>query len=208
MARDWDAHYSAGETPWDRGEPSPVLVELLEAGRLPPGRALDVGCGTGTNARYLASRGYEVVGVDLSGLAIERAAAAPKPAGGPVAWRRADFLVDEPPSGRFDVVFDRGCFHVFDGSGDRARFAERVARCLGPAGRWVSLLGSTEGGPREQGPPRRTARDVADAVEPFLEILELRGIEFDVDLPGPVNAWILVARPRPVPAEPSTAGET
>jgi SAM-dependent methyltransferase len=205
MARDWDSHYAAGETPWDRGEPSPALVELIDAGRLPRGRALDIGCGTGTDARYLASRGWEVLAEDVSGLAIERAAAAPKPRGGSIEWRRADFLADDLPAGRFDVVFDRGCFHVFHEPSERSRFAERVARCLGPAGTWVSLLGSTEGGPREQGPPRRNARDVADAVEPFLEIVELRGIEFDLALPERVGAWLLVARQRRAPAVPSTA---
>jgi SAM-dependent methyltransferase len=207
MARDWDANYAAGEIPWDRGEPSPELVELLEAGRLPRGRALDVGCGTGTNARFLAARGWAVVGVDVSGRALERAAAAPEPSGGSVEWRRADFLVDAPPAGPFDLVFDRGCFHVFDEPGDRARFAGRVARCLAPGGRWVSLLGSTEGPPREEGPPRRSARDIADAVEPSLEIVELRAIEFDVDRPEPARAWFLIARHRAVPAQPSSVVE-
>ena len=97
---------------------------------------------------------------------------------------------------------------MFDEARDRKRFAERVARVLGPAGCWVSLLGSTEGGPREQGPPRRNARDVADAVEPVLEIVELRAITFDLALPEPVGAWLLLARQRAVPAQPSTVGET
>jgi SAM-dependent methyltransferase len=188
-----------------------VLVEVLAAGRLPRGRALDIGCGTGTDARYLAGRGYEVLGVDVSPLALKRAAAAPKPAAGSVAWRQGNYLVDALPRGRFDVVYDRGCFHVFDRPRDQARFAERVARCLAPGGRWVSLLGSTEGPAREQGPPRRNAREIAAAVEPSLEIVELRGIEFDVDLPGPgpgpVQAWFLLARPRACPAQPSTVGE-
>ena len=83
MARDWDQHYAAGETPWDTGNPDPELVRLVESGRVPRGRALDVGCGTGTNARYLASKGCEVVGVDVSRVAIEQAKAA-TPAGAPI----------------------------------------------------------------------------------------------------------------------------
>lgn len=204
MKRNWDDDYATGETPWDTGEPAPALVELLEAGRLPRGRAIDIGCGTGTNARYLASRGYDVVGVDLSGLAIERAATAMDPADGSVELRQLDFLADEPLGGPYDLAFDRGCFHVFDDPGEQRCFAERVAGCLAADGLWVSLLGSTEGPPREHGPPRRSARDIVNAVEPALAIVELRAIELDADLPSPTSAWLLLARRRAVPAQPST----
>jgi len=203
MGRDWDEDYASGDLPWDTGRPDPELVRLLEAGRLPPGRALEVGCGTGTNARFLAGRGYDVLGIDVSGRAVGRASAAPAPPGGSIELRRLDFLADEPPPGPFDLVLDRGCFHVFDDPGEQARFAERVAACLAPAGLWVSLLGSTEGPPREHGPPRRSARDVAQAVEPALEIVELRGIAFE-DLSMRARAWVLIARRRAVPAQPST----
>jgi SAM-dependent methyltransferase len=203
MSRDWHEHYALGETPWDIGEPAPHLVELREAGRLPTGRALDVGCGTGSSTRYLAGQGYDAVGVDVVELAIDKARAAAVAVAGQVEFRVLDFLEDDPPSGPFDLVFDRGCFHVFDDAGDRARFAERVARCLAPDGLWVSLIGSTEGPPRDHGPPRRSARDVLDAVEPALEIVELRGVAFHSDESG-VRGWMLMAKPRRVPAQPST----
>lgn len=207
MEHDWDERYTTGETPWATGQPAPALVELSRAGRLPRGRALDIGCGTGTNARYLASRGYDVVGVEVSGSAIERAVAADSVAGGSIELKQLDFLVDDPPAGPFDLVFDRGCFHVFDDPSDQRRFAERVAGCLGPDGLWVSLLGSTEGPVRDHGPPRRSARDIVNAVEPALEIVELRAIELDADLPGRTSGWLLLARRRAVPAQPSTARE-
>jgi len=204
MKHNWDEHYALGEMPWDTGEPAPELVELFEDGRLPTGRALDIGCGTGASVRYLAGQGYDAVGVDVSPLAIERAAAAAEPLGGAIDFRRLDFLVDEPPAGPFDLVFDRGCFHVFDDPGDQARFAERVAGCLASEGLWVSLLGSTEGHPRTEGPPRRSARDIVAAVEPALEIVQLRGIELDTAQPNAVSGWVLMARRRLLPAQPST----
>lgn len=204
MARDWDEHYASGELPWDSGRPARELVELIEAGRLPTGVALDVGCGTGTNVRYLASRGYDAIGLDIAPLAIERAKAAAEPTAGKVEYRAGDFLNDDVGVGRFQLVFDRGCFHVFDDADDRARFAAQVARCLAADGVWVSLLGSTEGPARDHGPPRRSARDILTAVEPALEIVELKGVELDADAPTSVRGWVLIARRRAVPAQPSS----
>ena len=48
--RNWNEHYASGQTPWDSGEPDPALVAAVEDGTIPAGRALDVGCGTGTSA--------------------------------------------------------------------------------------------------------------------------------------------------------------
>lgn len=206
MAHDWDEHYASGEIPWDSGVPAPELVGLVEAGRLPTGRALDIGCGTGTNVRYLAGLGYDALGIDVSGLAIEKAKAAAATEGS-AHFQRLDFLREGPPAGSFDLVFDRGCLHTFDEPDDRALYAQRVAECLAPEGRWVSLLGSTEGLPREHGPPRRSARDIATAVEPALEIVELRHIDFDTAVASDVDGWLLVARQRKVPAQSSTQRE-
>jgi len=201
--RDWNEDYQKGDPPWDTGTPDPYLIELVETGRVAPGRALDVGCGTGTNALWLAARGFEVTGIDVASRAIELARAKAASARGRVDFRTLDFLTD-PVGGPFSFVFDRGCLHVFDEPAERARFAARVAGLLGPQGLWMSMIGSTEGGPREMGPPRRTARDIADAIEPALEIVELRAIEFDTRLPTAPRAWLCLARRREVAAVPST----
>lgn len=203
MAHDWNEHYASDSIPWDTGVPAPELVELLESGRLRRGRALDIGCGTGTNVLHLAGAGYEAVGIDVAELALRRARAKPVPAGASVAFELRDVLAEGPPPGRFDLVFDRGCLHVFDAHSDRERFARHVARCLTPDGLWLSLLGSTEGPPRDFGPPRRSARDIVLAVEPALEVVELRSAPLE---PGPgdsVKGWVLLARAREVPAQPS-----
>ncbi len=205
MSREeWNDRYRTGTTPWDLGAPDPHLVELWGAGRIAAGRALDIGCGAGSDARWLAEQGFQVVGIDLAPLAIERARGAPPPSAGSVEFHCLDFLKEPVPSGPFDLVFDRGCFHVFDAAEDRARFAARVAELLAPGGRWVSVLGSTEGPPREEGPPRRTARDVALAVEPVLALEELRASRFRVAGPGTPSAWLCIATRRSEPAQPST----
>jgi SAM-dependent methyltransferase len=200
---DWNAHYASVHLPWDSGEPDPALVSTVQAGTIPAGRALEVGCGTGTNALWLAAQGFDALGVDVSPLAIDRARAKMHDGASECRFEVRDFLKD-PPEGPFDFVFDRGCFHVFDAPEVRARFAALVARALTPGGLWLSLIGSTEGVPRDTGPPRRSARDIASAIEPALEILQLRSIHFDPHLEMPPAAWLCLSRVRAVSAQPST----
>lgn len=202
---DWNAHYEAGDTPWDVGVPDDHLTRFVGSLDAPRGKALEVGCGTGTNALWLAGQGWQVTAVDLSALAVEKARAK-APAGVRCSFHQLDFLAAAPLGGPFDLVFDRGCFHVFDGAAERRRFAERVASLLAPGGQWLSLLGSTEGPPREEGPPRRSAREILEAVEPSLELVELRRIAFEArrEAPRPPLAWFALARRRDVPAQPST----
>ena len=201
--RDWNAFYAAGDLPWDTGAPDEHLMALVESGRVAPGRGLEIGCGTGTNALWLAARGFEVLGVDVAPLAIEQARAKAKGAQH-CRFEMVDFLVADPAGAPFDFVFDRGCFHVFDDAAVRSRFAARVASLLVPGGQWLSLIGSTEGPPRDTGPPRRSALDIVAAIEPALELVELRAAHFETNIATPAMAWICVARRRPVAAQPST----
>jgi SAM-dependent methyltransferase len=203
---DWNDHYMRGELPWDAGEPDVHLVDLVRAGIVGPGRALEIGSGTGTNALWLAAEGFDVLGIDVSERAVEMASAKAGPHARRVTFATHDFLADTL-AGPFDFVFDRGCFHVFDEAEQRRRFAQHVAAVLRPDGLWLSLIGSTEGPAREHGPPRRSAIDIVTAVEPFLEVVSLRGEEFDAGLPTAVRAWVCLARRRTVPAQPSTRGD-
>jgi SAM-dependent methyltransferase len=191
--RCWDESYAADELPWDTGEPEPLLVEFVTSGRIAPTKTLEIGAGTGTNALWLAERGFEVLGIDVARLAVERANA--KLNGRDLHCRFAalDFLVASAPDEPFHFVFDRGCFHVFDEPEERAQFAARVAAALAPGGLWLSLIGSIEGGTREIGPPQRTAREIALAIEPALEIVELRGAEFR---DHGAKAWLCLSRRR------------
>ena len=199
--RPWNESYASGQLPWDTGEPELLLVEFVSSGGVAPGPTLEIGAGTGTNAIWLAEHGFDVLGVDVSPLAVERAHA--KMEGRSLRCRFAalDFLAAPPPGGPFEFVFDRGCFHVFDEPDDRERFAAQVAAALAPGGMWLSIIGSTEGPPREVGPPRRSAREVALAVEPVLEIVELRSAEF---LGHDAKAWFCLSRRRTISAQPST----
>ena len=99
----WDEHYGSAPSLWS-GKPNPVLVD--EVGDLPPGRALDIGCGEGADALWLASLGWQVLGTDVSQVALDRAAAAADAAGlsDQVMWVQQDLLAWTPPAQAFDLV--------------------------------------------------------------------------------------------------------
>jgi SAM-dependent methyltransferase len=197
----WDQRYEHSDVPWDTGVPDNHLMAFVDSKAIAPGRVLEIGCGTGTNAIWLASRGFEVLGIDISARAI--AAAEAKLRGESVRFQVLDFF-DAALAGTFEFVFDRGVLHLYDEMAGRAKFAGRVAELLGPGGVWLSLVGCTEGPPRDHGPPRRSALDLVTAIEPVLAIHELRAAEFQANIPTPATAWVLQARQRATPAQPST----
>lgn len=101
MVQSWDDRYSSTEQLFS-GNPNGVLV--AEVTDLPPGQALDVGCGEGADALWLARRGWQVTAVDISRVALERAAAAGADVAGRVAWKHGDVTTSSPPAGAFDLV--------------------------------------------------------------------------------------------------------
>jgi SAM-dependent methyltransferase len=149
----------------------------------------------------MAEGGFDVLGVDVSPLAVERAQAKMGARSLRCRFAAWDFLAAPPPGGPFQFVFDRGCFHVFDELRERQQFAAQVAATLAPGGLWLSVIGSTEGPSRDVGPPRRSAREVTLAIEPALEIVELRSAEFHGH---GAKAWFCLSRQRTTPAQPST----
>lgn len=197
----WNESYASGQVPWDTGQPEPLLVDFVTSNAVRPCSTLEIGAGTGTNAIWLAERGFDVLGIDLAPLAVERAQAKMKGRALQCRFAVGDFLTAPPPDGRFQFVFDRGCFHVFDESEERERFAAQVAAALDPAGLWLSMIGSTEGPAREVGPPRRSAREIVHAIEPALEIVEFRSAEFHGTN---AKAWFCLSRRRTGAAQASS----
>jgi SAM-dependent methyltransferase len=125
-------HYADGtHLWWHLSRPSPELLAALGNGWLPArGRALDVGCGLGTEAGHLASAGWQVAGVDLSEVALARAAAEHHD----VAFLRADVRWLPFADHCLDAALDRGCFHCL-APGDRPQYAAELRRVLRPGGR-------------------------------------------------------------------------
>jgi SAM-dependent methyltransferase len=126
----WDARYGESDRIWS-GNPNEALVR--EAGDLPPGRALDLGCGEGADAVWLARRGWRVTATDISGVALERAAGHAAEAGvaDRVDFRRHD-LGESFPAGEFDLV--SACFLHAYGDFPRARILRAAAGAVAPGG--------------------------------------------------------------------------
>jgi SAM-dependent methyltransferase len=125
--------YLFGKPPWDTQVTPPEVRDLIESDELPAGRALDLGCGTGTNCIYLAHHGWETIGVDFAPVAIRRARRKAKRARVQCRFHVADvtdlsFLI-EP----FDLLLDIGCLHSLPPDA-LERYAAEVIRLTKPAG--------------------------------------------------------------------------
>jgi SAM-dependent methyltransferase len=150
----------------------------------PPGRALDLGCGTGTNTVYLATQGWTVVGVDFVTRAIAKARRRAEEAG---ASRWCDFQVRDVTrlddlQGPFDLALDIGCLHSLP-RGQRARYAAGLARVVRPGGTY--LLYAFAPGGRATGMTREEVR------ETFADAFEVTRVEEGTGRP---SAWYTLVR--------------
>ena len=150
MTTDWEKRYQAGDMPWEKGAPSPGLLEYLAANPPPQGRILVPGCGFGHDVRALSHAGSEVVGIDIAPSAIRGATARPAVAG--EKYMLAD-LFDLPPEmrGSFDWVCEHTCFCAIDPA-RRADYARAVAGALKPAGALLAIF-YLDPGNEDDGPP-------------------------------------------------------
>jgi SAM-dependent methyltransferase len=154
------------ELPWYSPHPSPWLVRAIRSRwARAPGPVLDIGCGAGTNALWLAAHRFRVQGIDLAPAAI---AAAERR--GHRRHSRAKFTVGSALSmpfraGEFASALDSGCFHAIP-LPDRTRYATEVARVIRPGGTLLLIWIAREE-TREYGPPHRPSlAEVATALEP------------------------------------------
>jgi 2-polyprenyl-3-methyl-5-hydroxy-6-metoxy-1,4-benzoquinol methylase len=127
--------YWRRQTPWDTQITPPEVVEFI--GNNAPGKALDLGCGTGTNAITLASHGWEVTGVDFAPRAVREACRKAEAAGLRIEFHAADVTDLGMLTGPYDYVLDIGCLFVLDGDG-RRRYAKELARLTKPSA-WYML---------------------------------------------------------------------
>jgi cyclopropane fatty-acyl-phospholipid synthase-like methyltransferase len=133
------------QPPWDTGISPPELIEFIQTH--PPGRAIDIGCGTGTNVITLANAGWQVTGVDFAPHAVKLAKQKTRQAG-----IQARLLVDDATNlvaitGPFDLALDLGCFHGISEEG-REKYLDQLDRILAPNGFWLLYAFLSPGTPR------------------------------------------------------------
>jgi SAM-dependent methyltransferase len=127
----WNDRYLRGDNPWDTGVVPPELQEVVEGGVIGPGWALDMGCGSGLNTRYLAQQGLRMIGLDLALNPLARGARIARQQGVAAYLCLAD--VTRPPLAAVSAVFalDIGCFHAL-AADRRAAYVRELAGRLAP----------------------------------------------------------------------------
>jgi SAM-dependent methyltransferase len=174
--RDWQGKYLSGDTPWDSGVPSRELQRVLSERQLSPCRALELGCGTGTNAVFLAELGFNVTAVDCAPLALARARSKATAAGVAVEWHEADVQHFGAGLVPFDFVFDRGCYHCCRRV-DLPGYLATLRNTTHPGSSYLSLAGNANE-QTEQGPPRVTEHEIRHELGGLFDVQLLRAFRF------------------------------
>ncbi len=177
-----------GIPPWDIGRPQKEIIRLAEIGEI-SGRVLDAGCGTGENALYLASQGFEVWGIDAAPSAIEKAKEKAKKRGITINFLVSDALRLQVLQNKFDTIIDCGLFHVFSDE-ERPIFAASLSSALHPGGKYFMLCFS-EHEPGSYGPRRVTQAEIRAAFRKDWKINYIREAEFETMFGAEgVKAWL------------------
>jgi len=195
---DWNARYTQKELLWT-AQPNRLFAAEVEG--IEPGRALDVACGEGRNAVWLAELGWQVTGIDFSDVALGKAAELARARGVEVEWVAADVLVHEPAPGAFDLV---AVLYLQLPHDELARALRRAARAVAPGGALIVLGHDTRnltdgyGGPRDPSvlfTPADVVASLDDLVVERAETVE-RTVTLDDGDAAALDAFVRAARAR------------
>ena len=177
-AEHWDEQYRSGRVPWETGRPSRELQRVLRALRLPPGRAVDFGCGTGASAVWLARQGFRVTAVDLSSWAIRRARRRAAAAEVEVDFRIGDMTAPGLVCGPCEFFFDGGCYHAVRRA-NAAGYFRAVEQITRPRAWGLVLAGNAAEPEDEDGPPVLEEWEIRQEWGQGFDIVQLRPFRFD-----------------------------
>ncbi len=163
----WEQRYQTQDMPWEKGEPSPGLVDFLSSHRDLPGETVCVpGCGTGHDVREWSKAGFRAYGYDIAPSAIEISEERTRTARLDARFRRADFLRDEPPF-QFDWLFEHTLFCAIEPS-ERDLYVKAALRWLKPDGHFLAVNYLI---PDKDGPPFGTTRgELWQRFSPYFEL--------------------------------------
>ncbi len=145
---DWESCYQRSECPWDKGAPSPGLVDFLEAEKsLVPGTVCVPGCGFGHDVREWAKHRFRATGIDISPTAVRLAKEKTARTTIEADFQIADFLTEQPAA-PFDWIFEHTFFCAIQPE-QRTRYVEAILRWLKPEGHYLAVyyLLQDDGGP-------------------------------------------------------------
>jgi 2-polyprenyl-3-methyl-5-hydroxy-6-metoxy-1,4-benzoquinol methylase len=184
---DFDSFYE-GAPPWDIGRPQKEFVQLAEAGEI-VGSVLDVGCGTGENALFLASQGHTVWGIDSSPIAIKNAQSKAERHKLNVNFLLWDALELHNLGSTFDTIIDSGLFHVLSDT-ERTFFITNLAAVLSLGGTYFMLCFS-DLEPGTYGPRRVTQAEIRDSFERQWRINYIKSAKKEArHHPNGIRAWL------------------
>jgi SAM-dependent methyltransferase len=193
----WKSHYESGSPPWETGQPSQELQRVVAEEKIQPCRVIELGCGSGFNAVWLARQGFDVTAVDITPLAIERARQRAAAAGVAVRFVLADVLELPDEYEPFPFFFDRGCYHCVR-SIDVAAYLRTLERVTAPGSVGLVLTGNArEPSPQGQGPPVVSEEELRAELGSVFRIARLREFRFDAaeaSGPGPLGWSCLLRR--------------
>lgn len=164
VKRDWESVYEQEETPWDAGKPESVLARLIKEKYIRPCKTLELGCGNGNDAIFLAKNGFDVTAVDISKKAIENAKERGKNSNVKVKFLAEDVTDLKSLKDRFKFLYDRACFH-FIPEEKRELYLNNVKHLLVKNGDFVLIASSDK--ETVPGPYQFSKNNI----EIFLEIL-------------------------------------
>jgi SAM-dependent methyltransferase len=172
----WENRYRE-RPPWDTGRASAELQRRLAQFPIPRGRAIELGCGTGSNAVWLAQQGFAVTAIDISPTAIAQAESKANQAGADVCFVVAD-MTELPDLGPpFPFFFDRGCYHAVRRV-DAAGFLRGLDRVIAP-GAWGIVLTGNAREEHKPGPPAVSEETLRAELGSLFDFVSLEEFRFD-----------------------------
>lgn len=178
LVKHWDRQYQQGDPIWDSDRPTSELKRVVLGDRIVPCRAIELGCGTGTNAVWLAQQGFTVTAIDVSPSAVERARERAEKAGVSVCFLAGDLRDADQLGGPYDFFVDCGCYGAVQ-LGDRAGYLDAVARLTRPGAMGLVLTGNDREPEDEEGPPVLSEEQLRRDFGRLFEVLRLRAFRFD-----------------------------
>lgn len=200
--------YEKSGAAWTKSEPPEELVKLIESGKVKPCKAIDIGCGEGFYSIYLASKGFEVLGIDLSEKAISYAKENAAKQGLNIRFMRMDASDLDKLNEKFDIVFEWAIMHHIMPP-QRQEYVDIIRRILSKGGKYISVSFNEQS--HNFGEPGKKVRtvpagarmpsgtnlyfssmdEIRELFRPYFRIIESRLIEWTITKPHIGNYFLM-----------------